>query len=206
MWRPAVGCENVGKFDAFQKREKEWLFVQNSELWKLGVCHTGVLQALRLNYLHLPSHLKDCFSFCSIFPKRYEIQKEKVIRWMAAGLILSDGANKPPEVRGDEYFQDLLWMSFFQDTGEAGKNGIKRYRMHDIVHDLAQSITRKESVILEQASLLELPFIANMINLRHLNITGCEALTSMSPFFNGRRYSSYITDEQKLRTISGEKL
>ncbi|XP_048231288.1 putative disease resistance protein RGA1 [Ricinus communis] len=197
-----LAAKTLGSLMRFKRGEKEWLFVQNNELWNLGVCGTGVLPALRLSYLHLPSHLKHCFTFCSTFPKRYEIQKEKVIRmWMAAGLIQSDGASKPPE-----------------DTGEAGKNDIRRYRMHDIVHDLAQSQEKNSHITVRSQALAyphivstrvlgygtteklpflqtlnlcgcynlqELPFIANMISLRHLNITGCEALTSMSHFFNG---------------------
>ena len=39
--------------------------------------------------------------------------------WMAEGLILSDGTSKPLEDIREEYFQELMWMSFFEDAGDS---------------------------------------------------------------------------------------
>ncbi|KAF2320701.1 hypothetical protein GH714_030227 [Hevea brasiliensis] len=108
-----------------------------------------------------PYHLKgldedDCWQLFKhqAFPQgeeRYEIKKEKLIQmWMAEGLILSDGTRKPLEKIGEEHFQDLMWMSFFQDSGDFDNGDISGYRMHNIIHDLAQSVAGNESIILEK--------------------------------------------------------
>lgn len=104
-----------------KRDEKQWLSMRDCELWKLDEKQHKVLPALMLSYHHLPSHLRECFSFCSIFPKNYEFKKEKLIHmWMASGLILQDGSRRPEDI-GDEYFAGLLWLSFFQEVeGDGG--------------------------------------------------------------------------------------
>ena len=71
---------------------EEWDRILNSTIWDLpdndeGGCG-GILPALYLSYYHLPSHLKQCFAYCSIFPKGHKFEKEKlVLLWMAEGFL-----------------------------------------------------------------------------------------------------------------------
>nr|XP_023927594.1 putative disease resistance protein RGA3 [Quercus suber] len=102
-----------------KKTEKEWLSFKNNELLNISEKDNDILPTLKLSYDHLPSHLKQCFAFCSIFSKDYEIEKASLIyMWMAQGFINLYNKNKCPEDIGDEYFMDLLWRSFFQEVEE----------------------------------------------------------------------------------------
>ncbi|KAL2513520.1 putative disease resistance RPP13-like protein 1 [Forsythia ovata] len=145
-----LAAKILGGLMRFKREESDWLYMLKSDLWNLDVYRSKFIPALLLSYLHLPSHLKHCFAFCSIFPKNFEIKREKLIHmWMAQGLILSDGGGKPLEDIGDEYFNELLWMSVFEDVKETEGAFVRGYKINDAFHSLARSITQKDSLVLE---------------------------------------------------------
>ncbi|XP_023903855.1 putative disease resistance RPP13-like protein 1 [Quercus suber] len=95
----------------------EWKNVLNSKIWDIPEEKSNILSILKLSYEYLPSHLKRCFAYCSLFPKDYKFkEKELVLLWMAEGLVQETERNKPMEDIGSEYFQDLLMRSFFQQS------------------------------------------------------------------------------------------
>ncbi|TQE02581.1 hypothetical protein C1H46_011815 [Malus baccata] len=146
-----LAAKSLGSSMRLKRDEKQWLSMRDCELWKLDEKQHKVLPALMLSYHNLPSHLRECFSFCSIFPKNYEFKKEKLIHmWMASGLILQDGSRRPEDI-GDEYFAGLLWLSFFQEVGGDG-GALVGYKMNDVIHDLAQYVAGNESLMLEHSA------------------------------------------------------
>lgn len=133
----ALGSLLYSKLD-----EEEWKEILRSEIWELPSDKNNILPALRLSYDHLPSQLKQCFAFCSVFHKDYVFSKKKLVQiWMALGYIQPQGRRRLEDI-GSSYFQELLNRSFFQP--HKGK-----YVMHDAIHDLAQSISVGECLRLE---------------------------------------------------------
>ncbi|XP_031261359.1 putative disease resistance protein RGA4 [Pistacia vera] len=51
--------------------EDEWLRIKSSDSWQLKQEKEGILPVLKLSYDNLPSHLKQCFAYLSLFPKDY---------------------------------------------------------------------------------------------------------------------------------------
>lgn len=123
---------------------KEWEKVLKSSLWNLS--NDNILPALRLSYHYLPSHLKGCFAYCAIFPKDYQIPKEKLIcLWMAEGFLDQPKGNKEAIELGEEYFQELMSRSFFQQSRRIPR----RFVMHDLINDLAKFVSGKFCIRLE---------------------------------------------------------
>ncbi|KAK9282717.1 hypothetical protein L1049_010937 [Liquidambar formosana] len=123
---------------------EEWKDILESNIWEIP--DDEILPALRLSYLHLPAHLKQCFAYCSIFPKDYPFKKEKlVLLWMAEGFVQQLKSGERMEKVGDKYFCELLSRSFFQQSSRDKS----RFVMHDLINDLAQSVSGEFCYMLE---------------------------------------------------------
>ncbi|XP_017979685.1 PREDICTED: putative disease resistance protein RGA4 [Theobroma cacao] len=121
-----------------QKPNKNyWLSVQENGIWKILEKDDSIFPVLQLSYIHLPRHLKQCFVFCSLFPKDFKISKAKLIQsWRAQGYIQLMENENVQDI-GDEYFNDLLSRSFFQEEEKDAYGNIICCKMHDLIHDLA---------------------------------------------------------------------
>ncbi|KAF2308002.1 hypothetical protein GH714_034217 [Hevea brasiliensis] len=126
------------------KDESYWKFIRDSELWKIEQKENDkILPALRLSYEQLPAYLKKCFAYCSFYPKDYEYTSFALIQlWIAHGLLESTNENEDLEDIGRRYFQELGSRSFFQDFEDY--DCYIECKMHDLVHDLALSLTQNE--------------------------------------------------------------
>ncbi|XP_023528691.1 putative disease resistance protein RGA1 [Cucurbita pepo subsp. pepo] len=99
-----------------------------------------LLSILELSYRHLQTSLKQCFLYCALFPKDYNIPKDEVIKqWVAQGFVQSNNI-------GEDYFKELLSKSFFQDVTRNEMGDIIQFKMHDLMHDLACSRVEKEYI------------------------------------------------------------
>ncbi|KAL8506833.1 hypothetical protein ACS0TY_017648 [Phlomoides rotata] len=133
-----LAAKALGGLLRFKREEKEWLLVEESHVWNLPEEGNSILSVLRLSYSHLPFVLKRCFAYCAVFPKDYVFNKvELIFHWMAHGCILSNEKEEVEDV-GNQMWNGLAVRSFFQETRTEGRN--TTFKMHDLVHDLAQSI------------------------------------------------------------------
>ncbi|XVF43494.1 hypothetical protein PTKIN_Ptkin02bG0044500 [Pterospermum kingtungense] len=126
--------------------ETEWLSLKEGQLLMIPQEEDDVLSILKLSYEQLPSYLKQCFAYCCLFPKDYEINKQMLISlWMAEGFIQSLQGIRCPEELGEQYFMDLLRRSFFQDVEYDEWGNVVSCKMHDLMHDLAQLVAGSDS-------------------------------------------------------------
>ena len=150
--------------------------------------YSGILPILKLSYDHLPSHLKCCFAYCSLFPKDCEISKLTLISlWIAQGFIQSSNEKLQMEDVANEYCKDLLWRSFFQEAREDSFGNIISFKMHDLIHDLAQSISRVECTYTNSN-------IENVNeNVRHLSNASHNVLKKdLSSLFKAKKIRTFI--------------
>jgi len=98
------------------------------------------LEAMRrivtLSYNHLPSHLKPCFLYLSIFPEDFEIQRKHLVhRWIAEGFVKARDVVNVEDV-GNSYFNDLVNRGMIQPSGVNVEGLVKKCRIHDIMRDI----------------------------------------------------------------------
>ncbi|XP_028070154.1 disease resistance protein RGA2-like [Camellia sinensis] len=146
-----LAAKALGGLMRFKSEEKEWLSVKESEIWNLHHKENTILPALRLSYYNPPLELRQCFAYCAIFLKGSRIEKENLIDLsMANGFISSNGQLELEDI-GNVIWNELHWRSFFQDLNKDQVNTIT-CKMHDLMHDLAQSVTEHECHVMEDKS------------------------------------------------------
>ncbi|KAJ4702700.1 Disease resistance protein [Melia azedarach] len=154
-----LAAKAIGSLLRHKKTAQEWKNVLDSEIWRkpeeLG---RDILPPLLLSYYDLPSVVRRCFLYCAVFPKDYDIEKDELIYlWMAQGFLCAE-QNKEREIIGQEYFDILAERSFFQEFTEDYEGNILSCKMHDLVHDVAQSFCKNECFTVESNGLQDLSF------------------------------------------------
>ncbi|GKV42617.1 hypothetical protein SLEP1_g50000 [Rubroshorea leprosula] len=146
--------------------EDKWLAIRNSNAWDIEDA-SQILSVLKISYDHLGVALKKCFSYCSIFPKDFAMEKDDLVQlWMAQGFLYqSNESNKTMEEIGNQHFDELLSNSLFQDVERDHFGNILSCKMHDIVHDLGLFVSKDETLIWENGSSVD-----ENSKIRHLRV------------------------------------
>ncbi|XP_028787894.1 disease resistance protein RGA2-like [Neltuma alba] len=138
-----LAAKTLGSLLCFQSNENEWLRIKESEIWNLRQEEDSILPALRLSYLNLSAKLRRCFAYLAVFPKDQAMRKKQVIElWMANGFISTNGEFEV-EDDGDRVWNELYLKSFFVDV-LIDQFDHTWFKIHDLVHDLAQSVMGEE--------------------------------------------------------------
>ncbi|XP_074285404.1 disease resistance protein RGA2-like [Silene latifolia] len=128
----------VGSLLRGQSKSK-WLSFHEKGLDSLAIRVVGSLtRILKLSYDQLNPSLKACFAYCAIFPKDWQISKQLLFQlWMAQGYINSENM-------GEDYFLILLQRCFFQDLLEDKIRKKVLFKIHDLLHDIAEKVAGEE--------------------------------------------------------------
>ncbi|KAK3446891.1 hypothetical protein EUGRSUZ_A02516 [Eucalyptus grandis] len=137
----ALGCLLYSK-----NNRSDWEHIRDSETWQLTntLPSLEILPSLRISYDLMPSYLKQCFAYCSIFPKNHEFNNFELIElWISNGFIQSSGNNQELEEIGRQYLEELLSRSFFIFLKDIYP--FLYFEMHDLIYELAISVAQTES-------------------------------------------------------------
>nr|XP_025635453.1 putative disease resistance RPP13-like protein 1 [Arachis hypogaea] len=163
-----LAAQTLGRLLRGKDNEKDWNDVLNSEIWEYSEEESGLLPALRISYFHLPSYLKRCFTYCSLYPKAYELDRDELmLLWMTEGLLQQPKSGNILEEVGYEYFDDLVSRSFFQHSNYDEN----LFVMHDLMHDLATfHFSSGEEHLFHDS-------IGELIHLRYLDLSETLVMT-----------------------------
>ncbi|GLT82901.1 hypothetical protein SLE2022_012290 [Rubroshorea leprosula] len=104
------------------------------------------------------------------------MEKEMLIQlWMAHGFLQpsSEGHQKMEDI-GDDYFNYLLSSSLFLDAERDSYGSVITCKMHDLFHDLAESVSEPQTLILGNGSQGNITAAT-----RHLNLVSDEGMAAV---------------------------
>ncbi|KAL9409204.1 hypothetical protein AB3S75_047567 [Citrus x aurantiifolia] len=166
--------------------EHDWEYVRDNEIWKLEQKANDILPVLRFSYDQLPPRLKQCVAYCCIFPKDYQFSSVYLVQfWMAQGLLHPLNENDELDDIGMRSLKQLCSRSFFHDLVRGFE--MFTFKMHDLIHDLAQLVAKGEFLIVN-SDCQSIPK-----RVRHLSFVGANA--------SRKDFSSFLSDLGHVRTI-----
>ncbi|KAA8547411.1 hypothetical protein F0562_003725 [Nyssa sinensis] len=127
-----------------------------------------VMASLQLSYDELPSYLKSCFLFCSLYPEDCVIPKEQLIRcWIGVGFVPMRSGRLSTEA-GENCFSELTNRCLIEVIDKAYNGMIYTCKIHDMVRDLVLKIAKDDAFFIPDDGNCRHWGIRSDLNQKHL--------------------------------------
>ncbi|KAI0510452.1 hypothetical protein KFK09_011054 [Dendrobium nobile] len=140
--------------------ERHWRTVLESNL----LDHNSINSILRLSYIVLSNHLRNCFAFCCMFPQDHQFDKDDLVRmWNALGFIQPSQGMTMEDI-GGRYFDVLVKKALFDKVGDD-------YKMHDLIHESASKFFAHEcgKLVDDEESSLKISETIRYLSVQTIN-------------------------------------
>ncbi|KAK8934942.1 putative disease resistance protein RGA1 [Platanthera zijinensis] len=122
------------------RTRKEWEKVLRDDAWCTTELPEELRGALYLSFTDLPSHLKQCFLYCSLYPEDAELPRNELSRlWVAEGFV-AERKDSLMEDLAEDYFNELVRRNLLIPNP-----GGDTSTMHDLFRSLALLLSKDES-------------------------------------------------------------
>ncbi|KAJ3678628.1 hypothetical protein LUZ60_002431 [Juncus effusus] len=139
-----LALKSISKILCYEN-EETWIEILENDLREISA-ENDIFKALQISYTYMPTYLRQCFLYCSLFPKDYEYEVDEMVElWIAQGYIECKGTKTLEEIAFD-YIVELREMSFIDPIY---KGTSWRFKIHDMVHDLARLNSGNEFYCIE---------------------------------------------------------
>ncbi|KAB2636551.1 disease resistance protein RGA4 [Pyrus ussuriensis x Pyrus communis] len=156
----------------------QWSAILQSKIWDSPEAKEIIISELKLSLdnLKLP-FLKQCFTYCSMFKKGSEIERDDLIQlWMAQGFLHPSSENIDMEMEdiGIEYFHILLQNFLLQDLTKDEFGVVAKCKMHVLVHDFVELVSKCDSATSDSNEMV------GTLKIRHASHIPTSVLQSIS--------------------------
>ncbi|XP_078161859.1 putative disease resistance protein RGA3 [Carex rostrata] len=164
-----LAIKSIGGVLCTQSNSREnWQAILNSSVWSMDGQLGDVHRAIHLSYEDLPTPLKQCFIFFSIYPKDFQFEKyELIYGWLAEGFLQG---NEDFWELGNEYYTELVQRNILEDTNAYYYQG--QCKMHDLLWSFACQLGKDENCLLQGGQVLSRS--DGLVKVRRLSIEGNE--------------------------------
>ncbi|XP_030958693.1 putative disease resistance RPP13-like protein 3 [Quercus lobata] len=116
----------------------KWSKVTRSDLAHFGEDLSPLLHIVALSYHRLPSVLKPCFLYLTLFPKGYEIPTRRLLLlWLAEGFVqMSPKAGNVPEDVAKKYLEELIRRNMIEIARWKSDGSPKTCRLPFFLYDV----------------------------------------------------------------------
>ncbi|KAK8595027.1 hypothetical protein V6N13_015936 [Hibiscus sabdariffa] len=177
-----LAAKILGGLLRFKKTREQWQLVLDSEIWDIEEAEQDLFPPLSLSYYELPLVLKQCISYCVVFPKDTIISKDELIKLWMAQDYLKGVQGEEMEIVGEEYFDELKMRSFFQDfKRDELDSDVSLMAMPKGIGRLTNLQTLSVFVVADSSSASTLGDLQNLMHLRGLlKISGLGAVCDVA--------------------------
>ncbi|CAL8997492.1 unnamed protein product [Prunus brigantina] len=197
-----LAAKTLASLMRYKRNRQEWLDVLESKIWDLKEIEQQVFRSLFLSYYELSPAVRRCLLYCATFPKDYEFYKLNLIQlWMSNNYLSMEGDKEKETLIGESYFDNLVMRSFFQDFDKDVEDNIESCKMHDIVHDFVQFLTKHECIVME---------VGNERNkalndkVRHLCLTSISDGSFPVSIYSCNRLRTLLASRLRLSALSSD--
>ncbi|KAL4338145.1 hypothetical protein AHAS_Ahas12G0180900 [Arachis hypogaea] len=177
-----LAVESLGALLRTNYDEEDWDRVLKSELWEVFEDQNDeIIPALNMSYHYLPSSLKRCFVYCSLFPKDCLFKKDElVLLWMAEELLQPKEKKDLEEIEL-KCLRVLSFNTFPLDSLPDSIGNLIHLRYLDLSDTWVETLPEELCCLYNLQTLKlnncqhlkKLPSnMQDLINLRHLDIRG----------------------------------
>ncbi|XP_078153617.1 putative disease resistance RPP13-like protein 1 isoform X2 [Carex rostrata] len=143
-----------------------WEAILASHVWFMNGLSEDVHRAFYLSYEDLPSPLKQCFIFCSLYPEDFLFyQVDLIYMWQAEGFFKGKGNFWE---LGQLYYTELIARNLLEDTKSSFS--WERCKMHDLLWSFARQLGKDENFFLREKQVLTKS--DDSLKVRRLSIEG----------------------------------